>query len=249
MRHLQLDVVDSTNSTALEQAIAGDPGNLWVSAQEQQRGKGSRGRQWVSMRGNFFASLMMKQNIQPRKLATMTFVASLAVFETLAQLVEQHTLQLKWPNDVLLNGAKISGILLESHVVNNQPVQIVGVGINLLHHPVNSNYPTTNLQTEGISTTPNEILSILSVQMERWLSIWSATNGFDEIRKQWLQRAKGLHQQIVVNLPNRRLTGIFMELDADGLLVLKTSGGKLKHISTADIFFDGSDNIIKSAST
>ena len=235
-RHLALDEVDSTNAVALDQAKRSAEGGLWVSALVQHKGKGSRGRDWVSERGNLYASLMIKMDVEPRKMATMTFAVSLAVYDSLAQIIDPKLLSLKWPNDVLLANAKVSGILLESHVIAKQTVQIIGVGINIKHNPPNTNHKATNLQANGIEIQPLDLLAILSVEMGKWLDIWHADDDFVEIRKQWLKRAGGLGEQILVKLPKSQLHGTFEDLDAHGLLVLKTADGELHKISTADIF-------------
>ena len=235
-RHLALDEADSTNAVALEQAEHGAEGGLWISAQVQHKGKGSRGRDWVSEHGNLYASLMLKLDIEPRKLATMTFAVSLAVYDCLAQIVDPKLLSLKWPNDVLLADAKVSGILLESHIIANQAVQIIGVGINIKHNPANTNHKATNLSDNGVEIQPMELLAVLSVDLEKWLDIWQADTGFDEVRQQWLKRAGGLGKPILVKFPKSQLHGIFEDLDVHGLLVLKTADGKRHKISTADIF-------------
>ena len=235
-RHLALDEVDSTNAIALDQAKQGAEGGLWVSALVQHKGKGSRGRDWVSLRGNLYASLMMQMDVEPRNLATMTFAVSLAVYDSLAQIVDPKLLSLKWPNDVLLANAKVSGILLESHNIAKQAVQIIGVGINIKHNPPNTNHKATNLLDNSVEIQPIDLLAILSVEMGKWLDIWRADDGFTEIRRQWLKRAGGLGEHILVKLPKSQLHGTFEDLDAHGLLVLKTADGELHKISTADIF-------------
>ena len=235
-RHHALDEVDSTNARALELAKDGAESRLWVSAQVQHKGRGSRGRDWVSERGNLYASLLLKLDIKPRLLATMTFAISLAVYECLAKIADPKLLSLKWPNDVLLEKAKVSGILLESHTICKEAVQIIGIGINNKHNPPYTNHKATNLHDNGVEIKPMDLLADLSVEIDKWLNIWQADTDFKEIRQQWLKRASGLGEHILVKLPKSELSGTFEDLDAHGLLVLKTADGKLHKISTADIF-------------
>lgn len=237
-RHLELPQVGSTNQVALEYAQNQDGGKLWITASRQLQGKGSRGRTWVSEPGNLFASLLLRNTIKAERLATLTFVASLAVYDALTHFVDEERLSLKWPNDVLMTGAKISGILLENHLQKNQDAAIIiGIGINCAHNPKDTTHIATNIHNSGVKIEPNDVFQILVTAMDKWLNVWDFGNNFTDIRSAWLQRAKGLGSEIIVQMPNGQRTGIFEDLDHNGCLILKTQDNVRHKISTADIFF------------
>jgi len=237
-RHLELDEVESTNTTALQYARNNDPGKLWITAARQLQGKGSRGRSWVSEPGNLYASLLLRKNIAPAKLSTLTFVASLALFDALEIFTPNSKLTLKWPNDLLLNDAKISGILLENHSLQGHDgAAIVGIGVNCASSPIETDHRATNLRAEGIAISAGQIFQLLVVAMDNWLGIWDEGENFAEVRARWLERAGGLGEEIRVKLPDSELHGIFEDLDAGGCLILIMKDQERRAISTADIFF------------
>ncbi|MCF6321714.1 MAG: biotin--[acetyl-CoA-carboxylase] ligase [Rhizobiaceae bacterium] len=237
-RLLELKQVESTNLTALEYARKGDRGDLWVVAESQLNGKGSRGRSWTSVPGNLYASLLLRQTIPADKVSTLTFVVSLAMFHVLKNIAPDAEIDLKWPNDVLLNGKKVSGILLENHKPGGQEQAIIiGIGVNCQSSPHKTTYPATCLIDEGISQKPKEFLDLLIVEINKWIQIWNKGENFVEIRQAWLERANGLGREILVKSPTMELRGIFENLDENGFLILKMPNGQHHKISTADIFF------------
>ena len=241
-RHIALGEVGSTNQIALEYSKRSDPGKLWVSAQSQSGGKGSRGRSWVSAKGNLFASLLLHMNVAPQKLATLSFVAGLAVFEALKQFFDERRLTLKWPNDVLLDGKKVSGILLENHVgKNRRSAVIIGVGINCNSSPLSTAFAATNMAKEGQALKPETVFGHLVAEMDRWLEIWDNGANFMAIRNRWIERAAGRGEKILVKMPDRQIAGIFEDIDNDGCLILKSDDGLRQTISVADIFFQCAD--------
>ncbi len=223
----------------MEYARNADPGKLWITAQRQSRGKGSRGRSWVSQSGNLYASLLLCIDLTPEKLTNLTFVASLAAYDTLSQFIPEGQLALKWPNDVLLKQAKVSGILLENHIrKEKESAVIIGIGINCQSNPDNTNTPATNLVNSGYAVEPQSVFLHLVTQMDAWLALWNEGANFGEIREEWLARAVGLGQEIRVTTPHQELRGIFEELDQNGCLILKTPDNLRHTISTADIFLN-----------
>jgi len=236
-RHIAFDEIESTNLIALDYAHNADPGKLWITAKKQSRGKGSRGRMWVSKPGNLYASLLISTDIPPDKLANLTFVASLAVYDSLKKILPEKQLDLKWPNDLLLNHAKISGILLENHPRHNQnSAVIIGVGVNCNSNPDNTNYPATNILKAGYVTEPEIVFQYLVSEMNYWLDIWDNGMNFSTIRTEWLDRAIGVGKEITVKMPRHEMHGIFEKLDLNGCLILKTADNRLHTISSADIF-------------
>ncbi len=237
-RLLELDSVESTNITAFEYAKLNDPGNLWIIADSQRGGKGSRGRSWISESGNLYASLLLRKTIAAPQVSTLTFVASLALFHVFRTIAPNSDIALKWPNDLLLNGRKISGILLENHMLpGREQAIIIGIGVNCQSSPQGTPYAATSLSQEGISAQPHEVFKLLAGEIDKWIGIWDGGDNFSQLRSHWLEHAQGLGHEILVKTPNIELRGIFEDLDENGLLILKTPEGERHKISTADIFF------------
>ncbi len=232
---LILDTTDSTNEEARRRAPA--PGPLWIAARKQTAGRGRQGRAWSSPRGNLAATLLIGRDQAPGELAKLSFHASLAVADLLAHFAPSAEIATKWPNDALLNGRKAAGILLENfgpgggHKAN----LAIGIGINLTHHPdpATSRWPPTSVVAEtGQAPGIEEALLVLADRLDHWLGI----GDFATIRAAWLARATHLGQPIEARLPDRTLTGIFEDVDAEGALVLRTPNGT-RRIAAADIHF------------
>lgn len=242
-RHIALGEVISTNAECIEYARKSDAGNLWITAERQINGKGSRGRSWVSDKGNLYASLLLKDAGQAKWMHTLTFVASLAIRDAIFALdgAAHCDIKLKWPNDVLLNGKKTSGILLESHKIDGSQYVIIGIGVNIEHFPKETLYPATNLNAEGFDTTPQTFVQLLSHAMAERLGQWKQGRGFDKTRNDWLAASAKLDELIEVKLPikgdRETLTGTFRGIDEQGLLLIEGAAGKMERISVADIFF------------
>ncbi|PTW61126.1 biotin-[acetyl-CoA-carboxylase] ligase BirA-like protein [Breoghania corrubedonensis] len=160
----------------------------------------------------------------------------------LADAVEAATgslglVKLKWPNDLLVNGAKISGILLESeYMADGRLVVVAGIGVNCGHHPGDALYATIDLASLGYRVTPDDMFSRLAAAMASRLEEWQAGKGFDAIRAAWLRRCVGIGAPVTVRLPDREIEGIFSALDEDGRLLLETNSGTMT-ISAGDVFF------------
>jgi BirA family biotin operon repressor/biotin-[acetyl-CoA-carboxylase] ligase len=214
-----------------------------VTADVQNAGKARRGRSWVSKQGNLFASLLLINSGKMQDYSTLPFVASLAVYEAIIQCVSQITsfaelpVQIKWPNDVLFAGKKISGILLESTVLPNAGhAVVIGCGINCKNFPQNPLYPATSLMDEGYSIEPEMLFEALCDAMHRNLSIWNNGQGFAAIRQAWIDKAAGIGEQITARFEDHSETGRFVDINPQGRLILATDSGD-KLISAADIFF------------
>lgn len=240
-RLLRLEQTGSTNADALEAGLRGEAGGLWIVADRQNAGKGSRGREWVSQQGNLFASLLMRDPAPAINLPQLTFVAALAVRQAMANMAVAQglvrTITLKWPNDILVQGGKASGILLESRNGDTGCLVVVGVGVNCVSHPQDTMHRATDLASEGIVAQPVALLGEIAACMADWLAAWDAGNGFAAVRNAWLAQATGVGQRIHVRLPDRELSGSFAELANDGNLIMLLDDGSRVRISTADIFF------------
>jgi BirA family biotin operon repressor/biotin-[acetyl-CoA-carboxylase] ligase len=235
VRHQSFETLGSTNAEAL--ARAGERGPLWISAVSQTGGRGRRGKSWVSPPGNLYASLLLTEPSPPSLAPQLSFVTGLAVHDAVVACAPDLALRmkLKWPNDLLLDGRKLSGMLIEAESQPRFSVAI-GIGVNCVSHPADVGYAATDLHTMGVGVTAHELLVKLAVAMNARLMQWAAGDGFSSIRKDWLDRAASLGATIVVRLPERELTGIFESIDADGRLLLAIQGKTIETISAGDVF-------------
>ncbi|MDO9411733.1 MAG: biotin--[acetyl-CoA-carboxylase] ligase [Pseudolabrys sp.] len=241
VRHIAYETLGSTNAEALARARAGERGALWISAQAQEAGRGRRGSPWTSPPGNLYATLLLSDPSPQPKAPQLAFVAALALHDTVAECAPQvgPLLKVKWPNDLLLGGAKIAGILIEGESSPSFAV-VIGIGVNCNAHPPNTPYPATNLREAGALVTPSQLLPALSQAMQRRLHQWARGEGFAAIRGDWLKRAAGLGKDIRVRLPEREFSGRFEGLDDAGhLLVLGPAG--LATVTAGEVFDLGRD--------
>lgn len=238
-RHLALEEVSSTNSLALEYALSGEAGNLWITAESQTSGRGSRGRSWQSQTGNLLASLLLTNPGEQAALSQLTFVASISVLEAIETFnVNGSEIKVKWPNDVLINSRKCSGILLESVRYQDVTNVVVGIGVNCESFPVETLHPATSLHAEGIEVSKNRFFLMLANIISDNISVWNKGEGFSAIRGKWLEKAFGLGRKTTVKVPAKEtVEGTFEGIDLDGFMLLRTDT-EIIRISTADIFFN-----------
>ncbi len=223
----------STNDEAMSRARAGDPGHLWITAQEQTAGRGRLGRSWISHPGNLFASLLLIDPCPAQAAPKLGFVAGLAVAKTLRKFAGARV-QLKWPNDAVVEGAKLSGLLLEATQVEGHLACVIGIGINCTHHPDDLPYAATDLAALGVSASANAVFATLAQELAQALSCFDEGRGFATIRQGWLGVAAGLGDMIRVSGVQMR-EGRFKGLDEEGHLLLQTDQG-LYVIEAGDVF-------------
>lgn len=236
LRYVTLEETGSTNAEALSLARAGERGPLWITASRQTAGRGRRGNTWVSLAGNLHASLLLTEPSAPDKAPQLSFVAGLALHDAVAACAPQIApmLALKWPNDLLLAGAKIAGILIEGESDPAFTV-VIGIGVNCAAHPEAMAYPATDLSAAGAKVAPAALFEAIASAMEHRLAQWSGGEGFSGIRADWLARAAGLGQEISVRLPEREFSGRFEGLDEAGrLLVMRADG--VSAITAGEVF-------------
>lgn len=234
-----LETTGSTNAEALARAAAGEYGPLWIAAGRQSAGRGRRGRTWVSEPGNLYATLLLTDAAPPAAVAGVCFVAALAVHDAIldaAHGLAPAQLKLKWPNDVLLDGRKIVGILVEGASQAGRHMTAIGIGVNCLHHPESTEYPATSLARAGFAVEPGGLLSALGVVMGRRLDEWQRGENFAAIRAAWLARASGVGSPIEVRLPAGSMSGTFEALDESGALLLRRSDGTREKVAAGDVF-------------
>jgi BirA family biotin operon repressor/biotin-[acetyl-CoA-carboxylase] ligase len=233
-----LDATDSTNDEAKRRARSGAPEGTLIWAGAQSAGRGRQGKSWFSPPGNLYLSLVLRPRCDVAQAAQLSFAAALAVGDACRGLLPAGAgLAYKWPNDVLVSGKKVAGILLESQAAGGKTLDflVIGIGINLVSHPKDTAYPATSLKSEGAcAVTPATMLEALAPALILWYERWGA-EGFEPLRRAWLDQAFGLGSEIRAQLPQAELTGRFAGLDADGALLLETAGGA-RRIAAADIF-------------
>jgi BirA family biotin operon repressor/biotin-[acetyl-CoA-carboxylase] ligase len=238
VRLIAHDTLGSTNAEALARCRAGECGPLWIAAARQTSGRGRRGNTWVSEPGNLYASLLLTDAAPARHLPELCFVVALAVRDAVCAAAPQLARQakLKWPNDLLLGGAKLAGILIEAESVGGRTTTAAGTGINCAHHPDSLAYPATSLAAHGAPVTPVALMTELSRTIAARLAQWDRGAGFAAIRAEWLSHAAGLGGDINVRLSDRELTGTFETLDQTGRLMLRLPGGSLEAITAGEVF-------------
>ncbi|MBI2254111.1 MAG: biotin--[acetyl-CoA-carboxylase] ligase [Proteobacteria bacterium] len=229
--------IDSTNDALKARAHLGAEEGIVLRADVQTAGKGRRGRGWVSEAGNLYMSILLRPQKSPADAATLGFVAAIALGRLL-RAVLSVPVHHKWPNDVLVDGCKISGILLESGGITGGKVDwlVLGIGVNLRHHPAQTLYPTTDLLAAGgPSLTPDQALDLLLAEFRPLYEAW-LSGGFANLRADWLAHCHGLGDPIVARLEREEISGRFEDIDGDGTLLLRTDDGILKRIAAGDIF-------------
>lgn len=231
-----LPKVDSTNEEALRR-LPEMARPTWIMALEQTAARGRQGRHWAMPPGNFAATLAMRPAGPPAWAALRSFMAANALFETLSHYVRRPRLGLKWPNDVLLDGGKIAGILLETTSAGGEvDWLLIGIGVNLRSVPEDvrdAAFPPVALGEDAPS--PADFLDRLAGYMHTQETILHRL-GFDAIREKWLRDAARLGEIITARTGREEIIGRFEDVDENGQLVLTTADGE-RRLSAADVFF------------
>lgn len=233
------DEMDSTNAEARRRAEAGERGPIWLFAQRQTEGRGRRGRAWETGQGNLAATLLLTVFKPPGEAAQLSFVAALAVADLVSAYAPDAQVDLKWPNDPMLAGRKVSGILLESGAAPGGGQWLaIGIGVNLTTSPEGSERPATAVAAHSDRPPPpgREALDVLAEAFDRWFALW-ATQGFKPIAEAWTARAHGLGEPCVARLGHETVEGIAEGLESDGALRLRLVDGRLRRITAGDVFF------------
>jgi len=236
---LILDSASSTMDVARDHARGGYAGPLWILAKRQTEGRGRRGRAWTAPSGNLNATLLLRPTQPPAQAALLSFAAALAVADLVGAVAPQAEIGLKWPNDVLVEGGKVSGILLESEGQGARLSWLsIGIGVNLVAAPPadpDAAHPPTALADHADPPSPEKALTTLAAAFARRRARFDA-EGFAPLRDAWLARAARLGETVEARLPSETIRGTFADLDADGALVLHTPAGQ-RRIAAADVFF------------
>ena len=248
--------IGSTNAEALGAARRGDDGRIWFVTGHQTAGRGRRGRAWATPPGNLAASLLMVDRFDPGAAASLGFVAGLALDEALRTIAPSlavriaidgiepggggsgDRLRLKWPNDVLLDGAKLAGILLEGEALaDGRFAVVIGIGVNVAHAPTDLPYPATALRDFGSRVDAPMLFSALSDAWAGVERVWAGGKGFAVIRRLWLERAAGVGERVAISLGGEVVSGLFETIDETGRLVVQMDDGSRRTVASGEVHF------------
>lgn len=252
------DSTGSTNTEAMQAARAGDPGRHWFAALQQSAGRGRRGRAWVTPRGNLAASLLLVPDADPTLSASLGFVAGVALNLALSQVLPGAQVRfgidgadgasaglpvriaLKWPNDVLADGAKLCGILLEAErLPDGRTAIVIGIGVNIVAAPEGLPYPATSLADLGVALDAQTLFAALS---DAWVDIhtlWDQGRGIAGVLDLWRQSAAGIGAPVAVNRNGDIVRGIFETIDDAGRLIVRADDDSRIAITAGDVHFGG----------
>ncbi len=241
-RLVAFECVESTNDEARRAAEAGAEDGTLIWAREQTKGRGRYGRSFESPRGNLAFSLVLRPDCDLAAAAQLGFVSALAVRDAIGStappLVEAT---FKWPNDVLFNRRKGAGILLESRSSPQGALEwlVLGVGINVVHFPKETDFPATSLRFEGCPPEVDDValLEAFARHFMTWTDTW-LEQGFPPVRRAWLAHAQGLGEAITVRLPAETFTGDFADLDETGALLVDLPAGGRRSVAAGDVYFE-----------
>ncbi len=228
------DSLDSTSEVAKRLAADGAPHQTVVWAGEQTAGRGRHGRSWTSPKGNLYLSVLLRPGCEVRDAPQIGFVVGAAMARALRECADVEA-TLKWPNDLLVSGRKVSGILLDSADDGSGGVAwvIAGIGVNLASHP--ANLPgSTDLADCGAEVSVGELLEVFLASLSEHLSVWER-DGFAAIRARWADMALEPGTLLTVKLPNETIEGGFDGIDETGNLLLSRNGQTLR-VSAGDVF-------------
>ncbi|WP_375450978.1 biotin--[acetyl-CoA-carboxylase] ligase [uncultured Devosia sp.] len=250
------DSVGSTNTEALDAAAAGDPGGIWFAARQQTAGRGRRGRQWASPHGNLAATLLIVPAVDPTLAATLGFVAGVSLNLALSSILpsgivklgidgadglssgSRTRIALKWPNDVLADGAKLAGILLEAQKQDDGRHAIaIGFGVNTVAAPRGLPYPATSLSDLGATPSAEAVFEALSDAWVTVFSLWQDGRGIADVLAQWRAAAAGIGAPVAVNQNGVTVRGIFETIDDAGRLIVRADDDTRIAITAGDVHF------------
>jgi BirA family transcriptional regulator, biotin operon repressor / biotin---[acetyl-CoA-carboxylase] ligase len=231
----RFSTLDSTNDELMRQAHTGAPDGKWIYTDIQTQGRGRQGRQWISTEGNLFCSTLVRIAQQNKSLSQLSFVAALAVHDLVAYYIPSA--RFKWPNDIVCNGQKIAGILLETHTgAHASQWVVIGIGINLAQVPSGLERPVTSIKAiTGAAPLLPECMEALVQKFQTRREQWEQT-GFETIRQAWLARATGIGAQVSVSVGQEQQTGVFEGLDGEGALLLRLDSGVLRVVHAGEVF-------------
>ncbi len=234
-----LDEIGSTNDEAMRRAAAGERGPLWIATRRQTAGKGRSGRAWSEASiGNVAATLLFEPGCAPSRLPELSLIAGVAAHAAIAGALAATAparVELKWPNDVLIDGAKTCGILIESAKYGGSTVAVIGIGINVASAPPVRDRAVTCLAAHGSTLDADGVLRLLATQMAHWLAVWRKGDGFGDIRAAWLAGAVPVGRALEIKTTEGPVAGAFAGLDHDGALLLDLPSAGRRRFTYGDV--------------
>ncbi|MCZ4273022.1 biotin--[acetyl-CoA-carboxylase] ligase [Maritalea porphyrae] len=236
-----VEKIDSTSAALMKDALAGATGPQWLVADEQEDGKGRRGRFWNSPKGNLYASLLLTDPAPSEKIAQLSFVMALALRDAVVAINEpgvgptDDDIEVKWPNDLILCDKKCAGLLLEGGVKGQSRFVVVGLGVNVLSHPEKANHPAGNLNEWGIHTSVEHFFPYLSDAVALRLEQWAMGQGFSATRQDWLAHAYKVGQDMRINTSTESFVARLNGVDETGNLMVDQMG-RPRTITAGEIF-------------
>src|SRR6185436_15729959 len=248
------DQIGSTNAEAMSRARTGERGPTWFVTTQQTAGRGRRQRAWIAPRGNLASSVLEVVDVSPGVAATLGFAAGLSLESALQKLSIEANLRragaeplkyaLKWPNDVMADGQKLAGILLEAEAVaGNRLAVVVGIGTNVIAAPEGTPTPATSLAALGVNVGAEELFAALSDAWVEFRGIWDDGRGFAEIRRLWLERAFGLGEPVAIQTGAATVEGTFDTIDETGCLIVRSKEGKRTPITAGEVYFGAAASV------
>ncbi len=235
-----VETIGSTNDEAARLAASGAPSGTIVLADRQSKGRGRLGRTWHSAPGNLHASILLRPDCSLQAASELSLLAGVVLTELLAgHGPDDLDLALKWPNDVLIDGAKVAGILLESGGAKGGRLThvVIGIGVNVAWSPDDMPYPVTSLAASGFaSKPPKDWLFAYASGLANWLDRWQR-DGFAVVRDAWRARSYGLGGPIRFRQGQEDVAGRFVDLTEGGALLIEGTDGIRHELTAGDVVF------------
>lgn len=237
---------ESTNSDALTYAQSGGVLPAWFLTDEQTAGRGRAGKGWASRPGNVLVSYVFSTHCDVAHAPQLAFVSGLAVYDTVTACLKRlgakdTPIQLKWPNDVLVDGDKIAGLLVEtSRMSVDTPLTVViGIGLNIAATPAGLDKPATSLHdlVDSNVQLPNslEVLQQLDLDLSAWLMRWRDGTGWRDVRTNWIAKNGLFGRRVTVQSGDTQRYGVMKGLDETGALLVETKPNEIEHVTFGDI--------------
>jgi len=241
------DALDSTNLEAKRLIRRGVRGKRVIASFKQLRGQGTNGNFWSSPDGNLYFSIVFDHENNLSNLSQLSLVTSLSCHEAMQSLLEDshpsllpRSFKIKWPNDLLLNGKKFCGILLQTlpfmNLHKNEVLNylIIGIGVNLICSPKNINYLATSLKEEGVQHNYDDVLHKIMERFHENYKRWQV-EGFSDIRTKWMQNTYNVGKKVFLNIKGEKISGVFKEIDEEGQMIIESESGCLHKVTTCDV--------------
>ena len=227
------DIVDSTSNICKKDLYQKSGYKMAIITNHQEAGRGRLGSTWQSMQGNLITTVILPLQEKKSVWSDFSFITALAVSDCVTMFLDNAKVEIKWPNDILVNGAKISGVLLEAY----EHTLCIGVGINVISAPVIGKYSTTCLSSLGADVDKHTLLNMLLERIDIWHKTWKIS-GLDGILPIYRARLLGVNKQIVIRTQQENHFGVFKGVDHTGQAVLELNEGEVKKFTAGEISFE-----------